>query len=166
MLNIDLAGKIISHIADSGNEYWVSKITNHDAQIHLAIMIEPYFARIMSGSKTIESRFAQKRIAPYDRVNSGDIIVLKKSGGAVTGVFEAGYVINRNISNQSDIADIRGKYGLHLSVEENFWQAKKDSRFVTIIEIRNLLALTPMVITEKNRLSWLVLGSISSISGK
>lgn len=72
-----------------GNTFWTRKLTmGTPAQVHLAVMVEPYLSRVLDGSKTIESRFSRKKIAPWGRVSSGDVVVLKKSGGSFVAVFE------------------------------------------------------------------------------
>ena len=52
-------------------------------------MVEPYLSLLLEGEKTMESRFSQKMIQPFHQVSKGDIIILKKSGGDIVGVFEA-----------------------------------------------------------------------------
>ena len=73
-----------------GNTFWTRKLTmDTPVQVHLAVMVEPYLSRVLDGSKTIESRFSRKKIAPWGRVSSGDVVVLKKSGGGFAAVLEA-----------------------------------------------------------------------------
>src|SRR5690349_4668447 len=59
---------------------------------HLAILREPYLTRVLSGEKTVESRFARVRAAPYGRVAPGDLIWLKRVGGPIAGVARAAEV--------------------------------------------------------------------------
>ena len=54
--------------------------------IHLAILIEPYLSFILNGKKTIESRFSINRIAPFDKIQTGDIVLLKRAGGPLVGI--------------------------------------------------------------------------------
>ena len=46
--------------------------------VHLAILLEPYLQYILDGTKTVESRFSKNRIAPYNMVEPGDVVLLKK----------------------------------------------------------------------------------------
>lgn len=41
---------------------------------HIAIFRQPFFNLIMSGEKTVESRWSMKKIAPYGAVKIGDEI--------------------------------------------------------------------------------------------
>src|ERR1700680_4829312 len=53
--------------------------------IHLAVLTEPYLQFILSGHKTVESRFSMKAIAPFRRVVPGDAILLKRVAGRSSG---------------------------------------------------------------------------------
>ena len=46
---------------------------------HIAILRKKYFNLILSGKKTIESRFSYNKIAPYKQVEVGETIYLKES---------------------------------------------------------------------------------------
>ena len=49
-----------------GNTFWTRKLTmGTPVQVHLAVMVEPYLSRVLDGSKTMESRFSRKKIAPW-----------------------------------------------------------------------------------------------------
>lgn len=53
---------------------------------HVAILRKSWnlLPKILSGEKTIESRWYKARFAPWDKVNKGDIIYFKNSGEKVT----------------------------------------------------------------------------------
>ncbi len=51
---------------------------------HVAIMNPPYLIdRILSGEKTVETRWYKTRRCPWGRIGKGDIIWFKESGGCV-----------------------------------------------------------------------------------
>src|SRR5437867_4139305 len=54
--------------------------------LHLAVLLEPYLGYVLEGRKTVESRFSAVRCPPYRRVQSGDVVLLKSSGGPVEGI--------------------------------------------------------------------------------
>src|SRR5438105_96656 len=73
------------------NKFWKNYLDclnqeNTSFAIHLAVFIEPFLQYILDGKKTIETRFSSVRCAPYERVRSGDIILLKRTGGPVVGI--------------------------------------------------------------------------------
>ena len=53
------------------------------ANYHLVILKKPYLEAILDGRKTIESRFARTRHAPFGQVCNGDKLFLKVSSGPV-----------------------------------------------------------------------------------
>lgn len=59
---------------------------------HLAILSKGWIDLILDRKKTIESRFTKNRCAPFGKVNAGDIVYLKESGGSVKGMFRVAKV--------------------------------------------------------------------------
>src|SRR4051794_23702908 len=72
--------------------YWAKRLgpifdgEPHSFSLHLAVFVEPYLDYVLSGRKTIESRFSVVRCPPYRRVQPGDAVLLKASGGPVVGL--------------------------------------------------------------------------------
>lgn len=50
---------------------------------HLAIMREPWLSMVENGTKTIESRISQKKIAPWQKVRINDWIYFRLSGNSL-----------------------------------------------------------------------------------
>ena len=144
------------------DEYWGKKIFDTNCKIHLAIMEEPYLSRILNGEKKIESRFSINRIKPYENISIGDIVILKKSSGMISAVFEAGEVYFKRIDGADDIAHIKEQYGDELCLEDDFWKRKINAKYVSLITISHLHILQPIQIAKKNRQSWLTYKKIES----
>ena len=138
-----------------GSSYWKEKILDPDCKIHLALMVEPYLSLILNGRKTIESRFSRNKIKPYRSISKGDIVVLKKSGGGLVAVFEAGDVCFKKIESDEDIREIRAEYGAGLCLDDKFWERKRDANYVSLIKITHLQIITPIEIKKANRQSWI-----------
>lgn len=147
----------------NGNSYWLNKL-KHDkeAVIHLAVMVQPYLSRILAGEKTIESRYSVNLITPYKKIKTGDVVLLKKSGGGVVAVFEAGKVRYFSLCNQGDIEKIKQQYNDRLKIDEDFWEEKKNSKYATLIDINELLQLPQFYVRKQSRTAWMTLGAISS----
>jgi ASC-1-like (ASCH) protein len=47
---------------------------------HLMIVKKKYFNLIISGKKTIETRWSKNKITPYEKVKIGETILIKESG--------------------------------------------------------------------------------------
>ena len=102
---------ILEQAQKQNNEYWVKKLLHlHFKRVHLAIMVEPYLSLLLQGKKTMESRFSQKMMQPFRRVSKGDIIILKKSGGDIVGMFEAKDVHYFELRSEEDIKAIKDEY--------------------------------------------------------
>ena len=144
-----------------GNTFWTRKLTmGTPVQVHLAVMVEPYLSRVLDGSKTRESRFSRKKIAPWGRVSSGNVVVLKKSGGSFVAVFEATAATYVELSPDS-MAQIRQTYGQALCVNDAFWQAKAECSFATLISMGHLFVFPPFSLAFRNRRSWVDLGTFT-----
>ena len=152
--------RLMEHVQSTGHPYWKGRLAAlPPGRIHAAILVEPYCSRILSGEKTMESRFSVKRVSPWHRIVPGDAVFLKRSGGEFVGIFEAGEVRFRQLRSASDWLEIQGAFGEQLCVEDDFWERKRDSRYATLIAISRLLILEPFSIRFANRQSWIDFGA-------
>lgn len=57
---------------------------------HVAILRKSWklIPKILSGDKTIESRWYQARFAPWDRIKAGDVVYFKDAGELITATAE------------------------------------------------------------------------------
>ena len=69
-------------------------------------------------------------------------------------LFEAETVQLKQVEN-GDFESIRKEYGEALCLEDEFWQKKKDAKYVTLIKIGHLQAISPISVNKTNRQSWL-----------
>lgn len=125
-----------------------------DIGVHLGVFVEPYLEAILDGRKTIESRFGVHRCAPFERVQRGDIIFLKRSGGPVVGLALAGgadyYHLDADV-----LGDLRDRFAVELYAEdEAFWSARAEKRFATLIHIDDTLKIETMDIDKRDRRGW------------
>lgn len=122
--------------------------------LHLGIFTEPYLTLMLNGEKTIESRFSRNKILPYNQISKDDIVIVKKSGGNVLAYFTIKKVLFYDLSKVS-IDEIKSKYNKQLCAQENFWIAKKDSNYATLIFIDKVKELTPFHIDKRGMQTWL-----------
>src|SRR5688572_23664147 len=90
--------------------------TGTDIALHLAVFVEPYLSYILDGSKTVESRFSTRPIAPHGRVHEGDVILMKPSGKPIAGWCRAGRVWNYELDPSSWV-EIRDRFSPSLRVQ-------------------------------------------------
>jgi hypothetical protein len=125
---------------------------------HLAIMAEPYLARVLAGEKTIESRFAQVRAAPYGRVAPGDTIWLKRSGGPIVGIALAAEVRQYAELTPERANALLERYGAALRLDADFAARVQSCRYVTLIWLVEVRALDmPIRYSRRDRRGWVTL---------
>jgi hypothetical protein len=127
------------------------------ACLHLAILTEPFYSWLLDGTKTIESRFSRVRCAPYGTLAEGDVIVVKKTGGTVTGAFQAGHVRSYQLTPQR-IAQLRDKYADQICATDNeFWQQRADCTYATLVHVTHIQPLPGLAFPKKDRRGWVQL---------
>jgi hypothetical protein len=124
--------------------------------IHLAVMREPFLTYVLNGSKTIESRFSRHRIAPYNQVNAGDLVLLKKSSGSIIASFVVAHARQYELDDAT-LYRLRKKYGGAIAGDESFWQQQQDKRYATLLTIGTLRLHTAMSISKRDPRGWVVL---------
>jgi len=98
-------------VAVEGNQYWgerLASLSDDQTGLHLAILIEPYLGYVLAGKKTVESRFAIRRHAPYGRVHRGDVLLLNSS---VRAARSWAYAKPRTCGSTTSISPRGGKFG-------------------------------------------------------
>lgn len=126
------------------------------SNLHLGIFTEPYLTYMLNGEKKIESRFSKNKIAPYNKINKSDIVIVKKSGGSIVAYFTIKEVLFFDLS-ETLINDIKNKYEKELCVNNEFWNVKQNSRYATLIKIDKIHKIKPFSILKKGMQTWICL---------
>ena len=126
--------------------------------VHLAVLLEPYLKFILEGSKTIESRFSKNRIAPYRAVESGDVVLLKRSASkSVSGLCIVRSAWFYQLDNEN-LQVIKSEFSAGLRAEgSSFWEERQSARFATLMRIAEVYQLPPIEIQKRDRRGWVVL---------
>lgn len=125
---------------------------------HLAIFIGHAIEDILSGKKTMESRFSLGRIIPYEEVAKDDIILLKKSGGDIIGQAIADNVLYYDNLKPQSIAILHKEYSKELCASDDFWQKKAKSKYATLIFLKKPQRFViPLKFHKKDRRPWVIL---------
>lgn len=125
--------------------------------LHLAVLVEPYLRYILEGKKTVESRFSERRIAPYGNVQRDDVILLKRSGGPILGLCQ---VSNRWYYELDPPSwnEIRIEFSKMLCAQDpEFWRQRASAEFATLISLRNVLKIQPIKYSKNDRRGWVVM---------
>ncbi|MDP2301913.1 MAG: hypothetical protein Q8N03_05770 [Ignavibacteria bacterium] len=125
--------------------------------LHLGVFIEPFLTKILIGKKVWESRFSINRCPPYQRVNDGDILLIKKSGGPILGYSEIENVIYLELDTLS-FDDLKQEYSELLCIEDPlFWETKRLASYMTIMKLSKFQKISPIDIVKRDRRGWVVL---------
>lgn len=125
--------------------------------LHLAVLVEPYLGAILAGQKTIESRFAQQRRAPYGQAAGGDIVLLKRSGGPILGLAMISQAQDYALTS-GVLQELQAAYATPLYAQDPaFWAARAGTRYATLLWLDHVLPITPLRIARRDRRGWVVL---------
>lgn len=126
--------------------------------MHVAIFSEPYLSLVLSGAKTVESRFSRNRCAPFGEVASGDIILIKQVAGPIRGVVLARQAWSYKLTSQP-LGRLRQRFGDGIKADDAFWEAQADAEYATLIELEFPAAIEPIAIEKRDRRGWVALHS-------
>jgi len=149
---------------DKALKKYVSKFSDtNSAKVHLAIFSEPFLSKLIDGTKIIESRFSKRKISPHGDLNKGDIVLVKKSGGQISGFFIAGKIIRYSNLNDKKREEIREKYGHDICsfLDPDFWQKRKECKYATLARVSNYYPISPIDDNKKDRRGWVILNEKS-----
>jgi hypothetical protein len=151
------------HLAVKSNTFWrdylksFSKSNGDGFNIHLAVFVEPYLQFVLEGRKTIESRFSVNRCAPYQRVKSGDVILLKRSGGAIVGLCLVSQAWYYHLEAGS-LEMIREKFGKAICAQgSDFWKSRERASYATLIRVQDVTSIESVPFVKRDRRGWVVL---------
>lgn len=127
---------------------------------HLAIFRDRAGEAILSGQKTIESRFSKVKNPPFGVVSSGDLVYIKPSGKDIIGQFRVKKVIFFDGLGLSDLSNLRNLYGKELAAEGEYWEKNKNARYGTLIFIgdSSRFITSPIKIKKSDLRGWVVVG--------
>lgn len=145
------------------NPFWVNYLSDATAPsslvgIHLAVFSEPFLSRVLSGEKTIESRFSRNRCAPYGEIDDGDIILLKEVAGPIRGISLARQAWCYDLSAEP-IGRVRKRFGTKICADDAFWESRADALYATLIELDATAPLEAVRCDKRDRRGWVALRS-------
>jgi hypothetical protein len=144
--------------ADDWGEILQPYASSPTTSLHLAILVEPYLSFILDGSKTVESRFSVKPIAPHGRVAPGDTILLKPPGKPIVGCCSASAVWDYEL-DEASWSEIRSGFAGPLRAQDGFWESRMRARFATLIRVDSAREVSPLVVPKRDRRGWVVLAA-------
>lgn len=139
---------------------------------HVAIMTKSWglIPKIISGEKTIESRWYKTKHAPWDRIKKGDILYFKNSGEPVTAIAKVTVVNQNEISNDKEVLSLMRKYSIQdLGVNEIPTEIKDyilGKRYAIFIHFNSVKSIKPFDIDKTGfgaMSAWITVNNINKI---
>jgi hypothetical protein len=126
--------------------------------IHIAIFSEPFLSLVLSGEKTIESRFSRNRCAPYGEICAGDVILIKEVAGPICGLSLARRTWYYDLVSEP-IQRIRDRFGSAIHADNAFWTSRARALYATLIELDETVTIPPVQCDKRDRRGWVSLRS-------
>lgn len=137
---------------------------------HVAIMKKSWglIPKILSGQKTIESRWYQTRRAPWDKIKAGDTVYFKNSGEGVSAVATVDRVEQFQIADKSEAQTIVDQYGNRIGlINSNIETWGALPHYCILIFLTNPRVIKPPFSINKSGFgsaaAWLCVDDIDSI---
>jgi hypothetical protein len=137
---------------------------------HIAIMNPSWkmIPKIVSGEKSIESRWYQTRRTPWNKITSGDTVFFKDSGKAVTAKAKVEKVLQFSLDSVHDAQQIVAKYGKRIClVHPHPKKWDKLPRYCILIFLRDAQYLDqPFFVNKKGfgaGAAWLTFSQMKSV---
>ena len=145
-----------------GDTFWepyLSSVRNGSSAVtlHLAVMIEPFLTYMLDGRKTIESRFSAKRTAPFNKIQPGDVILLKRASGPIVAICLAKDTWFYRLDPES-WRTIKEDFATYLCAQDpSFWQEREHASFATLIKVERVTPVEHISVKKRDRRGWVVL---------
>ena len=125
------------------------------ARVHFAIMNEPYLGALVSGEKTVESRFSRNRIDPWMRVGEDDLVLFARSGGVIAGSFfvKQAMYFDLSMDRVSKLYDYSSQICSWLS--PTFWEERAAARFATLLSVADVETCEEFRLRKRDQRAWI-----------
>ena len=125
---------------------------------HIAILShKSVLDKILSGQKTIESRFSRVKSVPFGQIAVGDLVYFKLSGGSVMGYARIARVEEYDNLTPRQIDDLAKLYRQELALSEDFLARKMESKFASLLFLERVVATEAWNYKQEGRSGWIVL---------
>lgn len=138
---------------------------------HLAIMKKSWrlLPKILSGEKTIESRWYKNKVSPWGKIKKGEIVYFKNSGELVTMTSEVSDILQFSDLTPVKVREILVKYGERSGVGEKineYYKMFKGKNYCLLIFLKNPKRITPFDVDKKGfglMSAWIAIDDINQI---
>lgn len=121
---------------------------------------------ILQGKKTLETRFSLTRQPPFARVNVGETIFLKVTGGPIVASAQVDRVWFYSGLTLDEIVRLKAEYNDLVQASGEYWRQKQHSRYATFIALRDVRRMEPTCLADKkDRRAWVTLEQTTGAEG-
>lgn len=159
MATINISGLSLDDLTTRVSDiFWRDRLNDwiaagRSAVIHVAVFSQPFLEYVLRGTKTVDSRFSANRIAPYDHVSTGDIILIKQTGGPIVGICGVGKAWFYDLEPDT-LKTIKQQFGKLICADDEFWRSRRKRSYGTLILLKDVRPITPILIDKKDRRGW------------
>jgi ASC-1-like (ASCH) protein len=139
---------------------------------HVAIMNKSWklIPKILSGEKTIESRWYHTKRSPWNIVSQEDTVFFKDSGSNITASAKVARVIQYEHYSQKELKEIIKTYGgtggICFANPAKAFAWTKDKKYAILVFLKNPKSIKPFPVNKKgfgNACAWLTINNIAAI---
>lgn len=141
---------------------------------HIAIMKKSWglIPKILSGEKTIESRWYRNRSAPWGRIGAGETVYFKNSGEPVSLKATVRRVLQFEGLMPSRVRALLQQYGAADGISRRdlakFYTLFKDKKYCILIFLKNPQLVPPFAVDKRgfgSMAAWLTLPRVRKLVG-
>ena len=123
---------------------------------HIVILKEKYYNMIISGEKTIESRWSMNKCAPYKKVAVGDELLIKQMGKPVTLTAKVSNVMFFELTPKL-VDELRVKYGKQIGTDKKEdWESALNKKYATLVWLKDVKEVDEIIVKRSNGAGWIV----------
>ncbi|OHB24182.1 MAG: hypothetical protein A2542_01445 [Parcubacteria group bacterium RIFOXYD2_FULL_52_8] len=139
---------------------------------HVAIMKKSWglVSKILSGEKTIESRWYKNKSAPWGKIQTGDTVWFKNSGEPVTVRAIVSKVLTFEGLTQGKVRTLLEEYGGQDGLTKpdipHYFELFQDKKYCLLIFLEKTEKVAPFAVAKKGfgaMAAWLTLQDIKTI---
>jgi len=126
--------------------------------------------KIMSGEKTIESRWYSQKKSPWNEINRGDLIFFKDSGEPISLSAKVEKVLQFGELTPKRVREILHRYGekdgLDVGELDQYYELFKTKRYCILVFLSEVKKVSPFEIEKKGfgtMTSWIAMDNIEKV---
>lgn len=126
--------------------------------------------KIITGQKTIESRWYKSRYRPWDSIRSGEAIYFKDAGSPITAKCTVDRILQFSDLTPVKVGEILRQYGREIGIDgqdvQSHFEEFKDKKYCLLIFLRNPTEVSPFQIDKRGfgaMSAWISVGDIKAI---